>query len=535
MRLRSLLTGGTLFVVAAAQVHAQTPEPPRARTFAYSTDDDDRPVIGVNTASTGGKRDTLGLLVTSVTAGGPAERAGIEEGTRIAAINGVNLRLSAADAGEPDMTGVASRRLSREIRKVRAGDEVELRLWQNGAARTVRVKTIAADDLRPARASRTDSDDRAVLGLALSPSGTRRDTLGIFVSRVEPDGPAERAGLVEGDRIASINGIDLRVAREDAGDEVLASSKHSRFTRAMREVRAGTDVELRVYSGGTTKTVRVRAGRNEDVYGRRDRGWIGGFGGESFAVPRIMVPPRAPVAPGRVRVYRDGWQTSELDGAEWEDFGRRMAELGARVGERMSRLGPEVSDRVREAMERVWVEMPQQLDLHRWQQDELDAQLESEREAAGAATTTTAPRARTSRDLEAENRELTRRLRETEARQSVAGARTASVTAAPTPRPGMVSATATGSSFTIGLPGLRLSAMNPDLASYLGEGSERGLLVVEADARWRGLRAGDVLLAIDGRPVRDGERASIPAELGRSHELLVLRAGTRHTVRLATR
>src|SRR5678816_2390592 len=41
---------------------------------------------------------------------------------------------------------------------------------------------------------------RAVLGLQLSPTGTKRDTIGVFVSRVTPKGPAENAGIVEGDR-----------------------------------------------------------------------------------------------------------------------------------------------------------------------------------------------------------------------------------------------------------------------------------------------------------------------------------------------
>ena len=47
-------------------------------------------MLGVST-STAGERDTLGLFVSAVTPGGPAEKAGIEEGHRIAAINGVSL------------------------------------------------------------------------------------------------------------------------------------------------------------------------------------------------------------------------------------------------------------------------------------------------------------------------------------------------------------------------------------------------------------------------------------------------------------
>ena len=84
---------------------------PRAEAWNIAEEDEDRAVIGISTSS-GTDRDTLGLLITSVTPGGPAEQAGLEEGNRIAAINGVSVTLSSADAGEPDMHGffrVASR------------------------------------------------------------------------------------------------------------------------------------------------------------------------------------------------------------------------------------------------------------------------------------------------------------------------------------------------------------------------------------------------------------------------------------------
>ena len=44
--------------------------------------------------------------------------------------------------------------------------------------------------------------NRAALGIELRPTGTRRDTLGVFVAAVTPRGPAETAGIIEGDRIA---------------------------------------------------------------------------------------------------------------------------------------------------------------------------------------------------------------------------------------------------------------------------------------------------------------------------------------------
>src|SRR5678815_5430976 len=218
---RSLCFAGAL-ALSAGVVQAQGP----TRTYSYDSryDDRDRAAIGVSTSS-GGMRDTLGLLVSSVTAGGPADKAGIEEGNRLVSINGVSLRLSAADAGEGDMDGIVQRRLIRELEKVKAGDEVDLRIWAGGQMKNVKVKTVAVEDLPSrTRSVRRELEDRPVLGMSLSATGSRRDTLGMLVVRVTTDGPAEKAGIIEGDRISAINGVSLRVASEDAGDGYMSSA-----------------------------------------------------------------------------------------------------------------------------------------------------------------------------------------------------------------------------------------------------------------------------------------------------------------------
>ena len=271
----------------AAQVRIQT----APGGFAYSFGDPDRPMIGISTRSSG-KRDTLGLLVESVTRAGPADKAGLEEGDRIVSVNSVNLRLSPADAGESDMEGVANRRLIRELEKQKAGDEVDLRVYRDGNIRNVRVKTVAADELNKETFTSTNSsfrrlNDRAVLGISLGGNGSRRDTLGVLVVGVANDGPAARAGIDEGDRVSAINGVDLRVASEDAGDWQASNARINRLNREMEKVKAGDAVELRVYSGGQVKTVRVESAKASDVEGR---GFF--FDGNapgrvrSFAVPR---------------------------------------------------------------------------------------------------------------------------------------------------------------------------------------------------------------------------------------------------------
>lgn len=106
----------------------------------------DGPAIGVETSS-GSVRDTLGVLIIGVTTNGPADKAGIEEGDRIATANGVDLRLTAADAGDREMHGLMARRLARAVQKLKAGDPVELRVYHDGQYRTAKVTTVKASDL----------------------------------------------------------------------------------------------------------------------------------------------------------------------------------------------------------------------------------------------------------------------------------------------------------------------------------------------------------------------------------------------------
>jgi serine protease Do len=271
---RTLLLSALFLATAApaASAQARTPAPARVGTYAYSTaGDPDRAMLGVSTSSDG-KRDTLGLLVTSVTEGGPAEKAGIEEGNRIGSVNGVSLKLSHADAGESDMSGVMTNRLVREMRKLHAGDEATLEVWASGRYKTVKVKTVAADDLSPMRPFRINDDERPALGISVSASGSKRDTLGVFVSRVTEDGPAEKAGITEGDRISSINGVDLRTAREDAGDGWVGSNKVQRLQREIGKLKVGQVADLIVVSGGRSHPVKVTVARARDL-----KDWGNGF------------------------------------------------------------------------------------------------------------------------------------------------------------------------------------------------------------------------------------------------------------------
>ena len=313
---------------------------PRARVEA-GFDDDNRAAIGIGTTATGTLRDTLGLMVSSVTRGGPAERAGVEEGNRLQAINSVNLRANAADIEDAELSGSLTRRLTRELAKAKPGDEVELRVYKEGRTQTIRVKTVDSDSLfrrrDMVRFSREDAEDRPALGLSIQSSGSRRDTLGVLIVSVGDSTPAERAGLEEGNRIAAINGVNLRVAREDAGDAYVSGAKAQRLQRELAQLKPGSDATLRIYSNGQFRDVRVKVARAGDLP-RRSRGYFGGIG-VMAPMPPMPPMPAMPAMPAMPRVR--SWPMESIH----MEFGPELEEGLRQAGVQLERIRPEL-DRV---------------------------------------------------------------------------------------------------------------------------------------------------------------------------------------------
>ena len=138
--------------------------------------------------------------------------------------------------------------------------------------------------------------NRAALGLQLSATGTARDTLGVFVSAVTPKGPAETAGIIEGDRIVSINGVDLRVSPADVEDSYASGLPSHRLQREVAKLTPGARVNVRVYSGGRVRDVQVTAGRASDLMRSRGIFGFGGFGD----------------GPGNMFIFHDGMRMPEM-------------------------------------------------------------------------------------------------------------------------------------------------------------------------------------------------------------------------------
>lgn len=197
------------------------------------------------------------------------------------------------------------------------------------------VTTDGKTECRVMRSSLMDSAlmKRAALGVQLGSTGSVRDTLGVFVTHVTPKGPAENAGIIEGDRIVSINAVDLRLSSADAGDSYAAGLPARRLTREVAKLTPGAVANLRVYSAGRVRDVRVTMGRASDLMqGRRAFGFEFDGPGDAFMF-RDGAMRMAPLERMRIESF-EGLRHMDTEGMQrmrLEGFPRMRAPSRVRV------------------------------------------------------------------------------------------------------------------------------------------------------------------------------------------------------------
>jgi S1-C subfamily serine protease len=173
------------------------------------------------------------LRVTSVERGGPAQTAGLEVGDVIAAADGKEI------TSANQLTELAAK-----------GDKVSLVVVDVNTGRGARVELDprGGDETAPsADPSPAAQPPRVTLGLSAEPVtlGTRS---ALKVTRVDPAGPAAKAGLEPGDIVVAANG-----APTTGVEQLLSALRKSgpKFTLTVRDSRTGRDVDVDVALAGT--------------------------------------------------------------------------------------------------------------------------------------------------------------------------------------------------------------------------------------------------------------------------------------------
>lgn len=310
--------------------------------------------LGVTMGETGAG-DTLGVLVDDVTADGPAAKAGLKAGDRIQSVNGVNLKLDRSDINDESLEGMMQRRLQRQMAKAKPGDDIALRVLSGNSARSVTVKAVAERELMGATASapraamgqlmRTNTmRDRAALGVQLGGSPSKRDTLGVLVIAVNGDGPAEKAGIIEGDRIARINGVDLRVPGVDGGDPELSRARVTRLQNELSKLEPGAVATLTVVTAGRSREVRVTTTKSSELGGTATYFFNDGSLRMLQELPAMIEGMKIPEI--RARIDGQRIELREIDAQ------RRVEEAQVRSREAMQR-SQEAMKRAQESLERA--------------------------------------------------------------------------------------------------------------------------------------------------------------------------------------
>ncbi|KAM6171478.1 protein scribble homolog isoform 2-T2 [Erethizon dorsatum] len=191
--------------------------------------------------STPYKGDDEGIFISRVSEEGPAARAGVRVGDKLLEVNGIALQDAEHHEAVEALRGAGAAvqmRVWRErmvepenavtVTPLRPEDDYSPREWRGGG---LRLPLLQPEAPGPLRQHHTACLVRSEKGLGFSIAGGKGSTPyragdgGIFISRIAEGGAAHRAGTLQvGDRVLSINGVDMTEARHDHAVSLLTSA-----------------------------------------------------------------------------------------------------------------------------------------------------------------------------------------------------------------------------------------------------------------------------------------------------------------------
>lgn len=223
-----------------------------------------------------------GALVSEVTAGSPAEKAGLVGSTKDATINGQQMKV-----GGDVIVGIAGQPVNEFddlvaylAREGKVGDTVDLKVIRDGKDTIVSLTFAARPEAKeqaaqapaekPQQQAPTEKQQQAPAGVWLGIRGTTltaglaqamdlaADQKGVLVVNVTGGSPAEKAGLLGSSKSATVDGQEVMVG----GDVITAANGEKiesmeQLVKTVGSKKAGDTLELTILRDG--KEVQVSA------------------------------------------------------------------------------------------------------------------------------------------------------------------------------------------------------------------------------------------------------------------------------------
>lgn len=184
---------------------------------------------------------------------------------------------------------------------------------------TITSSAVAQDDDDRRSFARVFTLNQARIGVMVQMEADKEnDKLGATIKDVVEDGPAEKAGLKEGDIITRFNGTSLGGLKADDDD---VSGPGSRLVKLAQKLDKGDTVQVEYRRGGENRKATIVADEISGSY--------------SFSVPGGMMSPRGfgTVPGGRLFMQPGG-----------RNFSFRLGEFGGMGGLELTDLSPELGE-----------------------------------------------------------------------------------------------------------------------------------------------------------------------------------------------